>query len=120
MESHKEIFDEFVREAREDPEIIGFFLSGSRGKNRETKFSDYDIEVVVKDAAAKSYKNKYQNRNKPPFGFSVFSISEFKKHAEVGSAFEWHRASYTHLKTIVDKTGQIQNLIDEKGKIPKK
>ncbi len=119
MKSDKETFKEFVEEAKNDPNIIGFFLSGSRGKNRETKFSDYDIEVIVKDKVAKSYKNKYEKLTKPPFGFSVFSISEFRKHAEIGSAFEWNRASYTHVKTNVDKNGEIQKLIDEKGKIPK-
>ena len=49
----------------------------------------------------------------------MFSISEFRKHAEIGSPFEWDRASYAHVKAIIDKTGEIQKLIDEKGKIPK-
>ncbi len=119
MKSDQETFKEFVEEAKKDSNIIGFFLSGSRGKNRETKFSDYDIEVVIKDKVAKSYKNKYEKRAKPPFGFSVFSLSEFRKHAEIGSPFEWDRPSYTYVKAVVDKTGEIQKLIDEKGKIPK-
>ena len=119
MKSDSEIFKGFVEEAKNDPNVIGFFLSGSRGKNRETKFSDYDIEVVVKDKVAESYKKIWEKKNKPPFGFSVFSISEFRKHAEIGSPFEWDRASYAHVKAIVDKTGEIQKLIDKKGKIPK-
>lgn len=119
MKSNKEIFNEFVEEAKKDSSVTGFFLSGSRGKNRETKHSDYDIEIVVKDKVAKSYKKKYEKKNKPLFGFSVFSFSEFKKHAEIGSPFEWDRASYAHVKAIIDKTGQIQKIIDEKGKIPK-
>ncbi len=118
MKTNNDIFREFVEEAKNDSNVIGFFLSGSRGKNRETKFSDYDIEVVVKDKVAKSYKNKYEKMAKPPFGFSVFSISEFRRYAEIGSPFEWNRASYTHVKVIIDKTGEIQTLIDEKGKIP--
>ena len=72
---HKESFSKLVKEAKKDPDIIGFFLNGSRGKNQETKFSDYDIEVVVKDKVANQYKDKYKKKNKPPFGFSVFSIS---------------------------------------------
>ncbi len=119
MKTSKEIFNEFVEEAKNDPNVVGFFLSGSRGKNRETRFSDYDIEVVVKDKVVKSYKSKWEKKNNPPFGFSVFSISEFRKHAEIGSPFEWDRASYTYVKAIVDKTGEIQKLIDEKAKIPK-
>ena len=119
MKNNNELFNDFVEEAKNDSNVIGFFLSGSRGKNRETKFSDYDIEVVVNDKVAKPYKKKYEAKNKPPFGFSVFSISEFRKHAEIGSLFEWDRASYAHVNANVDKTGEIQKLIDEKGKIPK-
>jgi len=119
MRNYKEKFNELILEAKKDSNVVGLFLSGSRGKNRETKFSDYDIEIVVKDSVAKSYKKKYEKKNKPPFGFSVFSISEFRKYAEIGSPFEWDRASYTHVKAILDKTGEIQKLIYEKGKIPK-
>ncbi len=119
MKSNKELFNEFVEEARKDPNIIGFFLSGSRGKGLATKYSDYDIEVIVKDKVANLYKKKYKRNAKPPFGFTVFSLSEFKKYAEIGSLTEWDRASYTHIKAIIDKNGEIQKLIDEKGKIPK-
>jgi len=64
MKSDKEIFKEFVKEAKSDSNIIGFFLAGSRGKKRETKFSDYDIEVIVKDKAAKSYNSTSASRVK--------------------------------------------------------
>ena len=116
--NEKEIFDKFVEEARRDQKVIGFFLSGSRGKNRETKFSDYDIEIIVKDKVASQYKKKWKKKSKPLFGFSVFSLSEFRKHAEMGSSFEWDRASYSYVKATIDKTGEIQKLINEKGKIP--
>ena len=119
MKSNRERFNEFVEEARNDPNIIGFFLSGSRGKNRETKYSDYDIGVIVKEKVVKIYKKEYQKKNKPPFGFSVASLPEFKKHAEIGSPFEWDRPSYTHVKAIIDKTNKLQKIIDKKGKIPK-
>ena len=113
MKSNSEIFKEFVEEAKNDLNVIGFFLSGSRGKNRETKFSDYDIEVIVKDKVVGPYKKKWEKKNKPPFGFSVFSISEFRKHAEIGSPFEWDRASYAHVKAIIDKTFFMINVYVE-------
>jgi predicted nucleotidyltransferase len=119
MKNIDDIPNGFVKEAKNDKNILGFFLSGSRGKNQETKFSDYDIEVIVKDKAASSYKKSYKLKNKPPFDFSVFSISEFREYAKIGGPFEWDRASFTHVRAIVDKTGEIQKLIDEKGKIPK-
>ncbi len=107
-----------VQEARGDPDIIGFFLSGSRGKGRETAHSDYDIEVVVKDKALKRCRKKYGAKRLPGFGFSVFSLSGFREHAAIGGPFEWDRPSYAHVRALVDKTGEIQRLIDVKGRIP--
>jgi predicted nucleotidyltransferase len=118
MKNNKEILNGFIKEAKNDKNVLGFLLIGSRGKNQETKFSDYDIGIIVKDKVANSYKKKYELKNSPPFDFSVFSISEFRNYAEIGSPFEWDRASFTHVKAIIDKTGEIQKLIDEKGKIP--
>jgi len=119
MKNNNQIFKELIEEAKNDSNVIGFFLGGSRGKSRETKFSDYDIQVIVKDNVATAYKNKYKEKTSPFYYFAVFSISEFRKYAEIGTAFEWDRASFTHVKTIIDKTGEIQNLINEKGKLPK-
>jgi predicted nucleotidyltransferase len=119
MKTNEEIFNEFVEEAKKDPNVIGLFLTGSRGKGLATKYSDYDIGVIVKENVVNVYKKKYQKKTKPPFGFSVASLSDFKKHAEIGSPFEWDRPSYTHVKAIIDKTGKLQKIIDEKGKIPR-
>ncbi len=49
----------------------------------------------------------------------IFSFSGFAEHAVVGSPFEWNRYNFAHLKALVDKNGEIQKLIDEKGRIPK-
>ena len=113
------LFRQLVREAKADPSIIGFFLSGSRGKGRETAHSDYDIEVVVKDGTAQRYKNKYRAKRLEGFGFTIFSLSEFREHAALCGPLEWDRPSYAHVKAIIDKTGEIQRLIDAKGRIPK-
>lgn len=119
MDKAEEHFQKLVEEAKDDEKVIGFFLSGSRGKNRQTKYSDYDIEVIVEDKAADEYKKKYKKKVKPLFGFSIFSLSEFKKHAEMGSDLEWRRPGYAHIKAIIDKNNKIQKIIDEKSQIPK-
>lgn len=119
MMDDKEIFDKLVEDAINDPNVIGLFLSGSRGKGLTNKHADYDVEIIVKDKVIKDYKKKYQKKHIKNFEFAVFSLSGFKHQAEIGGPYEWDRPSYTHIKAIVDKTGQIQKLIDEKGKIPK-
>ncbi len=48
----------------------------------------------------------------------VFSLSEFQKHAAIGSEYEWNRYNFTHLKVLIDKNDRIQTLVDEKGRMP--
>lgn len=115
----EEVLNRLIEEAKNDPNILGFFLSGSRGKGFATKYSDYDVIVIIKDKVAKKYKIKYKRRKIEKFGFTIFSFSEFKKHAKIGTPSEWDMPSYLHLKAIIDKNGKIQKLIDEKGRIPK-
>jgi hypothetical protein len=118
---NKEEFENIVNKAKKDPNILGFYLSGSRGKGKETKYSDYDIEIVVKDDVKKEYEKKYSEKQKALRGisFCIYSISEFRTYANIGTEYEWDRPSFTYIKTIIDKTGEIQKLIDEKGIIPK-
>jgi predicted nucleotidyltransferase len=119
MKKTERLFNRLCKEAKKDPNIIGFLLSGSRGKGLATKYSDYDIEIIVKDRSFKSYKKTYEKMEIKNFGFTVFSYSGFKKHAAIGSPFEWDRYSYAHIKVLIDKNDKIQKLVDEKGEMPK-
>lgn len=120
MEDNKLNFKKIVEEAKKDSNVLGLYLNGSRGKGKETKYSDYDIEIVVKDIIKEKYVKKYQEKQKSLKGisFCVYSISEFKTHADIGTEFEWDRPSFTYVKAIIDKNGEIQKLINKKGKIP--
>lgn len=117
----KETFEELLREAQTDDNIIGFFLGGSRGKGYEHEYSDYDIYVVVKDEAAKEYEKKYEKRELPSdVDLIIYSFSDFKKHAAWGSSTAWDRYGYTRVKALVDKKGGgIQRILDEKGVLPR-
>lgn len=118
---NKIIFKKIVEEAKKDSNILGLYLSGSRGKGKETKYSDYDVELVVKDNIKDEYVKKYQEIQKSLKGisFCVYSMSEFKTHADIGTKFEWDRPSFTYVKAIIDKNKEIQKMIDNKSKIPK-
>ena len=118
---NKEEFIKIINGAKKDQNILGLYLSGSRGKGKETKYSDYDIEIVVKDKVKDEYSKKYGEKQKliKEISFRIFSISEFKTYANIGTEFEWGGPSFTYVKTIIDKNGDIQKLINEKGKIPK-
>lgn len=105
-------------DAENDPHIIGFVVTGSRGKDFATERSDYDLVLVVEDGQLEAYRNKYAERY-DGIDLTVFDISGFRDHAAIGSRFAWDRYSYAHLKARIDKrNGEIQGIIDEKGRLP--
>ena len=115
----EETYQNILDESKSDSDIIGFILSGGRGKGFETKYSDYDTILVVSDDKEKEYQEKYKNfTDTNDVYIKVFSLHEFRKYAEFGSGFEWDRYNFAHLRAQVDKTGEIQKIIDEKGKLP--
>jgi len=76
------------------------------------------VAIIATDESVLNVKKEY----KPKQGIveiGVRSISEFRNHAAVGSAEDWDRYTFAHIKAQVDKTGEIQKIIDEKGILPK-
>jgi len=120
MSSPTEIYESLYDEAENDPNIIGFFLGGSRGKGLQTKDSDYDIYIIVKDNVIEEYKEKYPFRKSKGIDLIVFSLSGFKKYATWGGSEAWDRYGFAHVKTQLDKNGKIQEVLNEKAKVPEK
>jgi len=44
-------FEALLERANQDPAVLAFWLSGSRGKRRPTEHSDYDVVMVVAEEA---------------------------------------------------------------------
>jgi hypothetical protein len=112
-----ERFKALLHRAKIDDNIVGFFLSGSRGKGFENEHSDYDLVMVVKNDAADAYKEEF-DVEEAGIDLGVFSLSEFDAYAKWNGAHHWDRYDFAHVRALVDKTGEIQNLIDRKGSIP--
>ncbi|MHA2182999.1 MAG: nucleotidyltransferase domain-containing protein [Promethearchaeota archaeon] len=120
MSLPSEIYEKIHNEAKDDPNIIGFFLGGSRGKGFQTEYSDYDIYIIVKDSVVKEYKVKYPFHKYEGVDLIVFSFSEFENFALWGTPDAFYRYTFTHVKTLIDKNSKIQDLINEKARIPEK
>jgi hypothetical protein len=112
-------FLELLKESKENPDIIGFFLGGSRGKGFENSHSDYDPYMIIKNKVAKKYQRKYEKIDFDEIDLVVLSLSEFRKEFEWESENSWNRYDFSHVKAIVAKSPQVQKLINEKGSIPK-
>lgn len=120
--NYKEIFVEFLEKAKEDCNILGVLLLGSRGKGFFKEHSDYDFQVIVREEVLDEYEEKIgELDNLECFDCSVFTLESFKDYAAWGSECMWDRYTYSNIKPIVDKTkGKLEKIILKKGNIPEK
>lgn len=117
-EDPEEIYKMLLEEARNDPNIIGFFLSGSRGKGLFTQYSDYDVVYVISDDKIAEYKERYPRYKYKQMELLLGSLSDFRKAAQWGTPGDWGRYDSAWITATVDKTGEIQQILDETGRIP--
>ncbi|MFA6415952.1 MAG: hypothetical protein WCW56_00505 [Candidatus Paceibacterota bacterium] len=109
----KEAYDSFIEKAENDGRIIGIILSGGRGKDAQSENSDYDVILITTDEGFDSVKQDYP---KSDFIDSLpHAISEFRDYAKSGTRSQYDKYTFTHNKAVLDKTGEIQKLVDDKG-----
>jgi len=112
-------FNKIITEAQTNPDILGLVLIGSRGKGFENEFSDYDAVLIVKDESAEKLKQEYAFRKLDNIDLTVYSLSGFREYAPWESKESWDRYNYAHTKILIDKTSDLEEIIKEKGYIPK-
>ncbi len=115
----KKLFEELVEAATNDPHVLGLFLGGSRGKGFENAYSDYDVGVILCDDAPEGAAQAY-HRFAEHSDLEVFpsTLSAFRAGAALGGEESWARYSFAQVQATVDKTGELQPLIDAKGRLP--
>jgi hypothetical protein len=120
MEGLQEKYEQVLKESQESPEIIGLFLGGSRGKSKAflTQYSDMDGYVVLSDNASEELESKFKAFESDGFEIRVYRLAYFKEYASWGSVEESDRYNFAHNKAVLDKTGEIQKIMDEKGRLP--
>src|SRR5690348_13694341 len=110
-------FDELHALAQSDPNVLAFWLDGSRGKGRATAHSDFDCTMIVRDGCESEYRTRLAGK-RGVIDCRVMTLSEFRRHAEWGGPTQYDRYNFARLKVLIDKTGEAQSLIDEKGRVP--
>ncbi|MBN2152032.1 MAG: hypothetical protein JW839_11330 [Candidatus Lokiarchaeota archaeon] len=86
-----------LEEAKDDPNIVGF---------------------VVREGTIDQYKAKYPRYKYPNMELMKQTVSQFRDEAAWGSPDQWGRYDSAWITAVVDKTGEIQRILDEKGRIP--
>lgn len=109
-------FGGLLAAAEASPEVLGFWLGGSRGKGRPTVHSDYDVSLVVADGHQAPWRARLAALD--GFDALVFDHAGFAAYAAWGGPQAWDRYSFAHVRALIDRTGDIQRLIDAKAVIP--
>jgi predicted nucleotidyltransferase len=122
MPTAQEQFQRLLREAHADPQIIGLVLTGSRGKGFGRETSDFDVLLIVRPEALETYRARFSDAAAwPGFDWWVTSLAELAPvAASWGEPLAWEifcnqRYSFADVSVLVDKTGQLQPLVDAKG-----
>lgn len=111
-------YEKILKDAQENPDILGLILLGSRGKGFENEHSDYDMRMIVKDEVVSAIRDKYESHHLENVDLEVSSLSDFKEYAKFGDINSWDRYDFTHTKILIDKTDLLSELVKEKGYIP--
>jgi predicted nucleotidyltransferase len=119
-ENLRQHYQKLLLYAKLNPYVLGLVLAGSRGKGKITAHSDYDIFIIIKDKTPEKIRKELADFRKFDFDSSVMDLTAFKKYAAWGSPYAWDRYNFARLKAPLDKTGQVQKIVTEKGLIPTK
>jgi hypothetical protein len=91
---------------------------------RPTEFSDYDVGIIVTEAAYESFCREqgfdgpFQADWRPRVDLMVRTFPMFEAFAAWGADEAPYRYAFAHLKALIDKTGRAQALIDAKACVP--
>jgi hypothetical protein len=118
MATIEQVFGQIREASRQNEDILGFVLTGSRGKGFENEWSDYDFAIFVTDESLEKYQHEY--RVLPPGGrLYIFTLDSFKARAAWGGTRQWERYTWAHLTVENDRSGgEIKKLLDEKARVP--
>lgn len=115
----KETFDKVCEIAKNNQDILGVVLLGSRGKGFETPDSDYDLTVIAVDGKGEEVESLLAGFQITDIDLNVHELSNFRSYAAWGTADAWDRYDFLHVKIFEDKTnGELEKICYEKGHIP--
>ena len=114
----EEAFQQYLAQARGDPDVIGIVLTGSHALGLATPDSDYDARTILRDDAGPEAVTRYDETTFPGVDAGGGTLADFKTWGAWDSADAWDRYSYTHALVLHDPTGVIAPLVAEKGRVP--
>jgi hypothetical protein len=107
-------YEALVALARDDPNVLGLVLTGSRGAGAHVRDeSDWDVRLVVRDDVVDEYRSRLATPHGSWVEVVVLSRTGLERAGEPGTESAWDRPSYIHAQVVVDKGG-IAEIVDAK------
>ncbi len=122
MDEREARFDQLVAFAKEDPDVLGLYVFGSRGRSDglSDERSDYDVGVVLGDhpGAVDRFDKRWPYVHGAAVEVTRATLAELRLAGSYGSPSEWSRPLYAQVDLLLDKTGEIAAVLDEKRRVP--
>lgn len=115
------VIDAALASATADSDCVSLILSGSRGAGCADPESDYDLLLVLTDAAYDARRDRsepLQVKRETPEGRVDLSYSCPRELARVALEPGWWSAGYAGSRLLLDKTGAIEPLIRAIAALP--
>jgi hypothetical protein len=111
-------FAALVADGRDDPNIVGLLLAGSRGLGDYVRAeSDYDAYVILReDDLLAAYRERYPSAHGDAVEYILLSLDEFRTHATPGTPSRWNAYTFAHIEPLIDKLdGEVARIASAKA-----
>lgn len=115
------VLEQLVAEAEDDPVTLGLLLTGSRSVGHSMPDSDYDLVWVLTDRAYERRSEESGTREKRPLaggGLADIVYSCPLNLSSIAKEPGWWTPGYATARVLLDKTGQVERLLDAIALIP--
>jgi len=109
-----EVIQALIREAADDPDVIGLVLTGSRAIGATGPDSDYDVVFVVTDEAMARYE---ETKTFPPRGIMLPSSvstrdmwNESPRSLQLETIVAWMLPTWAEARILYDRSGETERL----------
>ena len=112
--------EELVREAEEDPDVVGVLLSGSHGRGAfVTEHSDLDVYfVAIDDAARERWACRHPLRHGDPIEVITITLAELRQRPAPRTPEAYLAYSLAHVSVLADKlAGEIAALAEARERV---
>ena len=98
-EKHMQAFESFAARIKDNPNVIGFLISGSLAYGTVTETSDIDLSIFVRDGSLVNSKAEYAEYNAYEDGIEIhpafLQVSKFKARMQRMIAGDWTLSMYS-------------------------